>query len=202
MGCSLPGSSVHGVFFRQEYWSGLPFPFSRGSDLPRDQNHSFCVFCFARSSLPAEPSRKARHSSGSQKLDSSWHERKHSCCELPTGSHGKELKIVSWCWSFLDPYLRASRKMEISSPTTTRKLILWMPINSGRGPKAPDDNYSFVLDFKHWGCQEDVTASRPQNCQLHQRRAINIFSLLPLPCPPSQRKNCVWECSLERIAYC
>ena len=26
MDCSLPGSSVHGIFFRQEYWSGLPFP--------------------------------------------------------------------------------------------------------------------------------------------------------------------------------
>ena len=24
--CSPPGSSVHGIFFRQEYWSGLPFP--------------------------------------------------------------------------------------------------------------------------------------------------------------------------------
>ena len=29
--CSLPGSSVHGIF-QQEYWSGLPFP-SLG-DLP------------------------------------------------------------------------------------------------------------------------------------------------------------------------
>ena len=26
MVCSLPGSSVHGIF-QQEYWSGLPFPF-------------------------------------------------------------------------------------------------------------------------------------------------------------------------------
>ena len=29
MDCSLPGSSVHGIFLgfsRQEYWSGLPFP--------------------------------------------------------------------------------------------------------------------------------------------------------------------------------
>ena len=26
MDCSVPGSSVHGIFFRQEYWSGLPFP--------------------------------------------------------------------------------------------------------------------------------------------------------------------------------
>ena len=24
MDCSLPGSSVHGIFFRQEYWSGWP----------------------------------------------------------------------------------------------------------------------------------------------------------------------------------
>ena len=31
MGCSLPGSSVHGVL-QQEYWTGLPFP-SPG-DLP------------------------------------------------------------------------------------------------------------------------------------------------------------------------
>ena len=26
MDCSPPGSSVRGVFSRQEYWSGLPFP--------------------------------------------------------------------------------------------------------------------------------------------------------------------------------
>ena len=32
MDCSPPGSSVHGVFSRQEYWSGLPFPSPR--DLP------------------------------------------------------------------------------------------------------------------------------------------------------------------------
>ena len=25
MNCSLPGSSIHGIF-KQEYWSGLPFP--------------------------------------------------------------------------------------------------------------------------------------------------------------------------------
>ena len=30
--CSLPGSFVHGIFFRQEYWSGLPF--SPPGDLP------------------------------------------------------------------------------------------------------------------------------------------------------------------------
>ena len=25
MNCSLPGSSLHGIFFRQEYWSRMPF---------------------------------------------------------------------------------------------------------------------------------------------------------------------------------
>ena len=25
MDCNTPGSSVHGIFLRQEYWSGLPF---------------------------------------------------------------------------------------------------------------------------------------------------------------------------------
>ena len=32
MNCSLLGSSVHGIFFRQECWSGLPFP--SPEDLP------------------------------------------------------------------------------------------------------------------------------------------------------------------------
>ena len=26
MDCSLPGSSAHRIFSRQEYWNGLPFP--------------------------------------------------------------------------------------------------------------------------------------------------------------------------------
>ena len=46
--CSLPGSSVHGIFFRQEYWSELPFPFPGGSSQPRDQTHDSCItgrFC-------------------------------------------------------------------------------------------------------------------------------------------------------------
>ena len=30
--CTLPGFSVHGLFFRREHWSGLPFPPS--GDLP------------------------------------------------------------------------------------------------------------------------------------------------------------------------
>ena len=45
MDCSPPGSSVHGIFSRQEYWSGLPFP-SKG-DLPRSRDQT--------DSLPPEP---------------------------------------------------------------------------------------------------------------------------------------------------
>ena len=37
MDCSLPGSSVHG-FSRQEYWSGVPLPYSSIAEqlLPND----------------------------------------------------------------------------------------------------------------------------------------------------------------------
>ena len=38
-------------FSRQEYWNGLPFPFSRGSFLPRDQTR---VSCTQADSLPSE----------------------------------------------------------------------------------------------------------------------------------------------------
>ena len=31
MDCSLPGSSVHGIF-KREYWSGLPFAYSSVND--------------------------------------------------------------------------------------------------------------------------------------------------------------------------
>ena len=34
-------------FPRQEYWTGLLFPFSRGSFWPRDQTHVFCNSCIA-----------------------------------------------------------------------------------------------------------------------------------------------------------
>ena len=35
-------------FFRQEYWSELPFPSSRGSSWPRDQTCISCVSCISR----------------------------------------------------------------------------------------------------------------------------------------------------------
>ena len=30
-------------FSRQEYWSGLPIPFPRGSSWPRDRNYVSCI---------------------------------------------------------------------------------------------------------------------------------------------------------------
>ena len=39
-------------FSRQEYWSGLPVPSSRGSSLPKDQTHvSLCLLHWKASSL-------------------------------------------------------------------------------------------------------------------------------------------------------
>ena len=43
---SLPGSSVHGIFFRQEYWSGLPFPPPGNLPDPVFEPTS-CVSCIA-----------------------------------------------------------------------------------------------------------------------------------------------------------
>ena len=57
--CSLPGSSVHGIlfffffigFFRQEYWSGLPFPSSGDLLDPENEPRSPAV---QADSLPTE----------------------------------------------------------------------------------------------------------------------------------------------------
>ena len=40
--CSLPGSSIHGIL-RQEYWSGLPFPFP--GDLPHPGTKPGLPYC-------------------------------------------------------------------------------------------------------------------------------------------------------------
>ena len=47
MDYSPPGSSVHGLS-QQEYWSGLPFPPSRGSFRPRDWTRVSCISCIGR----------------------------------------------------------------------------------------------------------------------------------------------------------
>ena len=65
--CSLPGSSVHGIFFfRQEYWSELPFP--PREDLPNPgildrwctilkevQTSVLCLLHWQVDSLPLSP---------------------------------------------------------------------------------------------------------------------------------------------------
>ena len=53
MDCSLPGSSVHGIF--QEYWSGLPY--SPPGDLPDPgiQPKSHCLLHWWVGSLPLAP---------------------------------------------------------------------------------------------------------------------------------------------------
>ena len=57
--CSLPGSSVHGIFLKQEYWSGLPFPSSGALPYPGIEPASFASLELQVDSLPAEPSEKS-----------------------------------------------------------------------------------------------------------------------------------------------
>ena len=57
MDCSLPGSSVHGIFqARVLEWVAIPF--SRGSFRPRDWTQ---VSCIAGDSLPADPAGKPKN---------------------------------------------------------------------------------------------------------------------------------------------
>ena len=45
--CSPPGSSVHAIF-RQEYWSGLPFPPPGDLPDPRDRTRDSCISWIGR----------------------------------------------------------------------------------------------------------------------------------------------------------
>ena len=53
MNCSPPGSSVHGILSRQEYWSGLPFPFP--GDLPIEPRSPTLQADALTSALPGKP---------------------------------------------------------------------------------------------------------------------------------------------------
>ena len=63
MDCSLPGSSVHGIF-RKEFWSGLPFP-SPG-DLPHPGIKPGSPTLQA-DTLPSEPPGKPLYTLGADK---------------------------------------------------------------------------------------------------------------------------------------
>ena len=58
MNCSTPGSSVHGIFSRQEYWSGLPFPSPRNLSKPGIKPVSLASPAFASRFFNTEPSGK------------------------------------------------------------------------------------------------------------------------------------------------
>ena len=58
MDCSLPSSSVHGIFSKQEYWSGLPFPSPGGLPNPGIEPRSPSL---QADSLPSEPPEKPKN---------------------------------------------------------------------------------------------------------------------------------------------
>ena len=53
MNCNPPDSSVQGIL--QEYWSGLPLPFPRGSSRLRLNQHLFHLLHWQVGSLPLVP---------------------------------------------------------------------------------------------------------------------------------------------------
>ena len=70
MDCSLPGSSIHGIFqARVLEWVAISF--SRGSSQPRDQTRISCVSCIGRQipylGSPEEPGKEQR-----ERLKATW----------------------------------------------------------------------------------------------------------------------------------
>ena len=59
MDCSLPGSSVHGIF-QERILEWVAIPFSRGSSRPWDWTHIPCVSCTARFFTTASPGKSQR----------------------------------------------------------------------------------------------------------------------------------------------
>ena len=67
MDCSLPGSSVHGVF-QARILEWVAISYSRGSSQPRDRTSLSCVSCIAGGYFATEPPRKPYAAAKSLKL--------------------------------------------------------------------------------------------------------------------------------------
>ena len=87
--CSLPGSSVHGIFqARILEWTAMPS--SRGSSWPRDQTHIFCVPYISGRFFTSEPLGKFhRYTTAAKSLQSCPTLLNSIGCSLPGSSvHG------------------------------------------------------------------------------------------------------------------
>ena len=94
MDCSLPGSSVHGGFSRQEYWSGFPCPSS--GDLPNPGIKPRSPALQADSS-PSEPSGKPKMMWGRSGFEArTAHTRSESHTPRPTWLSGVSPRTPDW----------------------------------------------------------------------------------------------------------
>ena len=100
---SPPGSSVHG-FYRQEYWSGLPFPPPGDLPDPESEPQLLCLLHWQVDSLPlyhlASPKRDVQFSRSVVSDSLRPHESQHARppCPLPTpGVHSESRPSSQWC---------------------------------------------------------------------------------------------------------
>ena len=86
MDCSLPGSSVHGIF-RQEYWSGMPFPSAGHLPNPGMEPRSPTL---QADSLSSEPPGKPKSERESHSImsDSLWPHGLYSPWKFPGQNSG------------------------------------------------------------------------------------------------------------------
>ena len=119
MDCSLPGSSVHGIF-QARILEWVVISFSRGSSQPRDETRVSCNSCIAGRLFTTEPLGKPHLS---------WYNGKEFVCQC------KRCRFDPWVWEI--PWRRKWQPTPAFSPGKSheqRKMVDYNPW----GPKELD----------------------------------------------------------------
>ena len=129
--CSLPGSSVHGVF-QTAILEWVAISSSRGYSPPRDQTSVSCISCIAVDSLPAEPSGKPMN----------WDQL---CSKEHVGSEGDMARLPGK-WE-QDP--RDTHQGSAVVRPGTKSGLLWASVSSSVSPQWMSVRITRVIPYKH-----------------------------------------------------
>ena len=113
MDCSLPGSSVHGLF-QARVLESVAISFSRGSSQPRDWTR---VSHTVADALPTEPPGKSMRGHNSLKV---------------------KVLVAQWCLTFCDPMDCSPPGSSVHGSLQAR-ILEWVAISFSRGSSQPRD---------------------------------------------------------------
>ena len=143
---SPPGSSVHG-FYRQEYWSGLPFPPPGDLPSPEIKPQLLCLLHWQVDSLPpyhlASPKRDVQFSCSVVSDSLRPHESQHARppCPSPTpGVHSNSRPSSQWCHpaisSSIIPFSSCPQSLPASESFPMSQLFAWGGQSTGASALA------------------------------------------------------------------